>query len=306
MSNNETQMYQGIDILSPVPNVKVSVILVARNESEWLRKCIDSALAAKNRTSFEIVLVDDCSTDGSTYDLAVHKFKRIEGAPIGPSRARNYGAFIADGEILIFCDAHLKYKDYWIDGLIQPILDGRCDVVNPIISDIAVTSTKGHGWAFDLNTYTYKWDIPTNEFRLTGGMAGGCFAIQRDTFFSVGSFDRGFNKWGMEDSELALRLSLSGYRIGVEPSVDVGHFFKEINEYGVDWYSLNYNFLRMAYVNMDNDGFNKVFELIKGDPSRKAKLKSDVIQTSEYRKSFCSLIRKISFEDYISEFGRRM
>jgi glycosyltransferase involved in cell wall biosynthesis len=237
-----------------ITNPKVSVIFVARNENEWIRKAVESLYAAKNEASFECIVYDDGSTDDSCTFFPVTKLLTSRKEPIGPSRARNWGAMAARGEILIFCDGHLKFHDGWIDGMIKHIEDDRCDVVNPIISDIAFPTTKGYGWSFDTTSYEYKWGEVCNGFQYRGGMAGGCFAIKRSVFMRVGMFDKAFTKWGMEDSELALRLSLSGYRIGVEPAVDVGHFFKESNSYGVDWFSYNYNFLRMAYVNMDQQG----------------------------------------------------
>ena len=289
-----------------VDNPKVSVIFVARNEDEWLRKSLDSLYSVKNNSSYEVIVYDDFSSDDCATDMSVHTLLCSRNAPIGPARARNMGALASRGEILIFCDAHLKFKDYWIDELIQPILDYRCEVVNPIISDIATPSTKGYGWDFDLKSYTYKWATPCTDFRLVPGMAGGCFAIDRKVFFDAGMFDRKFLKWGMEDSELALRLSLAGYRIGIEPKVDVGHFFKEINEYGVDWFSYNYNFLRMAYVNMDDEDVDYVYKLVPGDDNKKQELLEIVKETSKYRRKTMQAVRKLPFKEYKERYGRIM
>lgn len=289
-----------------IDNPKVSVIFVARNEDEWLRKSLESIYTTKNNTSYEVIVYDDCSTDGCATDISVHTLLCAVKEPIGPSRARNMGAISSRGEILIFCDAHLKFKDNWIDDLIKPIEEYKCEVVNPVISDIAVVSTKGFGWDFDIKSYQYKWANPTSEFKLVPGMAGGCFAILRDVFFTVGMFDRKFIKWGMEDSELALRLSLAGYRIGIEPSVDVGHFFKEVNEYGVDWFSYNYNFLRMAYVNMNDEDVEYVYSLVPGEEAKKQELMQIVKDTSKYRRKTMQAMRKIDFKVYKDTYGRVM
>lgn len=281
----------------------VSVILVARNEDEWLRKCIESLHQTKNETPFEIILLDDGSTDLSVTDFAVDYAYRSNG--LGPSRARNQAASFSNGKILIFCDAHLKFQDYWIDNLIAPILDGRVDAINPVISDIAVPSTLGYSWSFDLNSYEYKWDEPTAVFRYQNGLAGGCLAIKWDTFNAVGKFDPHFVRWGMEDSELSLRLALSGYKLGLEPSVVVGHFFKETNDYSVDWLSYNFNFLRMAYVNMDSAGLTAVFNLVPGSVQTKKVLLDYVIAASKERKAFADSIRKQSFAEFVALLKNR-
>lgn len=290
----------------PNKNPLVSIILVARNESEWLLKTVESILNKKTNIGYEIIVYDDFSLDKCYEDISVHQFFRSNNEAVGPSRARNIGAIHSKGEILVFGDSHLKFNDYWLDILIKPILDYQCEAVNPIISDITIPTTKGFGWDFDLNSYQYKWSTPTQIFRLVPGMAGGCFAIVKDVFNKVGMFDKAFTKWGMEDSELSLRLSLCGYRIGIEPLVDVGHFFKEKNEYGVDWKSYNYNFLRMAYVNMNPEDIEYVYSLIKGEESEKLKIFNQVIDTSKYRKRFCESLRKIDFSEYKRVYGRKM
>jgi glycosyltransferase involved in cell wall biosynthesis len=289
-----------------IDNPLVSIIFVARNEDEWLRKSLDSLYNTVNDASYEVIVFDDFSTDDCATDLSLHVLLESKSQPVGPSRARNMGAINSRGQFLIFCDSHLKFRNHWIDDLIKPIQEGKCEAVNPIISDIAVPATKGFGWDFDLKSYTYKWATPTEEFKLVPGMAGGCFAIKREIFFEVGMFDRKFLKWGMEDSELGLRLILCGYRIGIEPKVDVGHFFKEVNEYGVDWFSYNYNFLRMAYVNMNDEDVDYVYSLIGGNEQERVNLLQVVKDTSKYRKKAMQHMRKLDFKDYKIQFGKVM
>lgn len=292
--------------LRNVKEPKVSVIFVARNESEWIRKAVESVNSVRNVTPFEVVIFDDSSTDNSVEHMEIDKLLCSNGNAIGPSRARNWGATVSDGEILIFCDGHLKFEDFWIDKLIAPILDNRCDAVNPLISDITITSTRGHGWGFDLKTYEYKWDAQCNDFQYRGGIAGGCVAMRKEVFMNVGMFDKSFTKWGLEDSELSLRLSLSGYRLGVIPTVNVGHFFKESNDYGVDWFSYNYNFLRMAYVNMDDAGYQFVLNRIGGSEADRTNLINVVRSSSKFRKLQCDRIRKVSFRKYLELFGKTL
>ena len=303
---SETELQNRSIEIMEVFDPKVSVIFVARNESEWIRKATESLYSTKNNTSFECIVYDDNSTDDGCTFLQTTKLLVSDKTAIGPSRARNWGAMQARGEILIFCDGHLKFEDHWIDKLIEPIESKICDVVNPIISDIAFPSTLGYGWSFDTTSYEYKWAEHCSTFQFRGGMAGGCFAIKKSVFMQVGMFDKAFTKWGMEDSELSLRLSLSGFSIGIEPSVDVGHFFKESNNYGVDWFSYNYNFLRMAYVNMDDEGINYVFDKISGDETDKNNLMRTVVSTSKFRKLQARAMQKQSFREYLTKFGKKM
>lgn len=281
---------------------EVSVIFIARNEDEWLRKSLESLFNTQNETTFETIVFDDLSTDGSTKGIQVDRFLQATTHPVGPSRARNFGALHSRGKYLIFCDAHLKFKDHWIDDLIAPIKDGRCEAVNPIISDIAYPFEKGYGWEFDAKRYNFRWCDPQNCFDYRYLLAGGCVAIDREVFFNVGMFDPQFIKWGLEDMELGIRLILSGYRIGFEPKVEVGHFFKEFNDYGNDNSIWHYNYFRMAYVNMEKEDLDYVYAYAKIPEDLKEGLLKFVMETSQERKEFCESIRKISFSDYRRDY----
>lgn len=93
----------------------VSVIIPVYNVEKYLRECIDSVLA-QTYTDFELLLIDDGSTDSSgaicdkyaEQDSRVKVFHKPNG---GVSSARNLGLDNAKGEYLIFLDA----DDYWCE-----------------------------------------------------------------------------------------------------------------------------------------------------------------------------------------------
>ena len=111
----------------------ISVVVPAFNEAatiETLIGRVQNALAGKR---FEIVIVDDCSTDGTAALI-----QKMSGGSIRTfCHARNQGkgaalqtAFAeAAGEIVVIQDADLEYDPKDIPDLIQPIIDGHADVV---------------------------------------------------------------------------------------------------------------------------------------------------------------------------------
>ena len=96
-------------------NPKISVIVPAYNTEKYLRRCIDSILA-QTFTDFELLLIDDGSTDQSgeicdeyaDKDVRIKVFHKANG---GVSSARNVGLDNALGEYICFCDA-----DDWVDN----------------------------------------------------------------------------------------------------------------------------------------------------------------------------------------------
>ena len=126
----------------------LSVVIPVYNERRWLRTVLEKVRAVP--VAKEIILVDDCSTDG-TRDILKEieqESDQADGLPDGefpPSfnrirvvyheRNRGKGASLrtgfalATGNIVIVQDADLEYSPTDFPQLLQPILDGRADVV---------------------------------------------------------------------------------------------------------------------------------------------------------------------------------
>lgn len=87
--------------------IKLSVVIPAYNAAAYISECLDSVLTQICPHLYEVILVDDGSSDG-THELVqklfpqVRLFRKANG---GPGSARNYGVANALGEIIIFLDA---------------------------------------------------------------------------------------------------------------------------------------------------------------------------------------------------------
>jgi len=113
-------------------SVKLSIVIPVYNEKNTLNTLLTRVEAVDYDK--EIVLVDDCSTDGTReivesyqskdgYTVTIHPHNKGKGAALRTGFAQ------ASGDIIIIQDADLEYdpKDY--GKLLEPILDGRADVV---------------------------------------------------------------------------------------------------------------------------------------------------------------------------------
>lgn len=104
-------------------NPIISVIVPAYNAEKYLRRCIDSILA-QTFTDFELLLIDDGSTDKSgeicdeyaDKDARIRVFHKANG---GVSSARNVGLDNALGEYICFCDADDWVDTHWLQGFIE-------------------------------------------------------------------------------------------------------------------------------------------------------------------------------------------
>ncbi|MFD2443233.1 glycosyltransferase [Bacillus sp. CGMCC 1.16607] len=256
----------------------VSIVIPVKNEGENIKNTIDSALSIKTDYDFEIVVVDDASEDGCCSFLHNNnneKIRMFRTEGLGLSNAKNAGAEYAKGDILIFCDAHLFFEDYWIDRLIEPIQKGTAAATNPGIADSANPTNIGYGytWNKDLEP---KWNtVKKKNLYPVPLLAGGCMAISRDAFRDVDGFERGFRVWGHEDEEISFKLWLFGYSCYIVPDVTILHIFRPQAPFELNWDHINYNLLRMALLHLDFKRVIKLSNLIKH--SNKTKLMAEVL-----------------------------
>ena len=182
-----------------------SVVVPTYNRLPILQKCL---AALENQTitqTYEVVVVDDGSSDGTVEFLQSHtdEFPHVrlllqnhEGAAI----ARNTGIDAAKGEIIVFIDSDL--------------------VVTPVFLESHAQSLKGKErfFTYGLVINTSNFDDPTSEkVKITdisnAFFATGNVAISKHWLIEAGKFDTSFRQYGWEDLELGVRLKNLGLKL---------------------------------------------------------------------------------------------
>lgn len=256
--------------------MKISIIFPVKNEGENVRTTLDSLFMKKTNYPFEIIVVNDGSVDNCC-DFLIDYHKKefitlIETKGIGSARARNEGANSASGEYLIFCDAHLTFEDWWIDQLIDPLIQGLTDAISPAIGSMNDENFIGYGQTLKSNL-RIKWNTKTNKLCETAILPGACLAIKKSVFEKIGGFEKGFLTWGHEDVEFSIKLWLFGYQCHVLPTVKVLHLFRNNLPYKVEYEDIYYNMLRMAYSHFNIKRIMKCKNLIFHSKAREIELR---------------------------------
>jgi len=248
--------------------MQLSIVIAAYNGGEALARTIASCIETTTglEGEREIVLVDDGSSDGSA-NAVVRRFPEVKvyrnDVRQGASPARAAGARHAQGDVLIFLDAHTRPECGAIERLVRDVrhLKGTA-IATPAVPALDVASWTsdsehvGNGYGLDLETFDCGWlplseltpvDGPDNQLFESPALNGCAFAISREMYERLLGFDSGMKSRGMEDLDLGLRCWLMGSRILHDPIASIAHRFQtEFETYPVPVEHLIFNQLRMA------------------------------------------------------------
>ena len=205
---------------SSTTQLSLSVIVPVYNSTQDLEQCL-TALAASQHENFDVLVVDDGSTDPIENIVRSHSFGyvRIDG-PGGPARARNHGARLVGGRYLVFIDADVCVHDNTLAQFAQRF--SAEPELAAIIGSYDDSPAKPNFLSRYKNVFHHyvhqKCDGRISTFW------SGCGAIRRDLFISVGGFDeRRYRKPAIEDIELGTWLSAAGHKIVLDKNIIAKH-----------------------------------------------------------------------------------
>src|SRR3989344_990983 len=105
-------------------SILVSIIIPSYNEQDVIGACLNS-ISAQSYKNTEIILVDDGSQDKTIEIAKKYKAKIVKQGHKGPGPARNLGASIAKGKILVFVDSDMTFERDFVKDLVLPIVKGK-------------------------------------------------------------------------------------------------------------------------------------------------------------------------------------
>jgi Glycosyl transferase family 2 len=240
----------------------VSIVVVTHNEGENLPLTI-GGIRATVPDNVEVIVVDDWSTDGSVaaLDDVPNADVRIVRPTVrgGVTGARNAGAAAANGEIVVFADAHVDPSAGWLEALCAALSDPSVACAAPTITQVVKRNACGYGFTWREPQLRMRWlGHGATEPHEVPFICGCLMAFRREDFEAVGGFDAGLVRWGSEDAEIGLHLWRHGRASVVVPKARVAHLFRPAGPYEVPQQLVVHNTLRLASVHLPQPALRRV------------------------------------------------
>lgn len=205
----------------------LSVVIPCFNERRTLRECVEKVISIEHSDlSLEIIIVDDCSTDGS-HEIALALAEQYPQVVVfdhkknqGKGAALRTGFAQATGDFVCVQDADLEYDPADLERLLGPLISGKADVV----LGSRFLSTGEH-------RVLYYWHYLGNRF-LT-------FVSNMFTDLNLTDMETGYKVFRRD---ILQKITIQEDRFGFEPEIvaKIAHMRLRIYEIGISYYGRTY------------------------------------------------------------------
>lgn len=204
----------------------LSIIIVSWNVRDLLRECLQSVYATAQDCSFEVIVVDNASSDGSV-DMVVGEFSEVtiiqNKFNKGFGAANNQGVQKATGEYVLFLNDDTKVYDHTFDRCLSYMRGHTdsgalgCHIINSdgstqpsvraeptLYSQVIVLSKVYNIFPQLLKTYRQR-NFDYSKTQSVHEVMGAFFMMPKELFVQLGGFDEHFFVW-FEETDLAKRI----------------------------------------------------------------------------------------------------
>jgi GT2 family glycosyltransferase len=209
-----------------------SIIIPVFNKWEYTAACLRSIAEATNEADFEVIVVDDYSTDETPGRL-----ESVEGLEVVSNRKNtgfigscNAGAALAKGQYIVMLNNDTQVMDGWLDSLLETfqkfpdtgLAGARLIYPNGSLQEAGgIIFRDGSGWNYGRGD---KPGRPEYQFtREVDYCSGACIALPAELFRQLGGFDPYYSPAYYEDTDLAFKVRQAGFKVRVQAAATIIH-----------------------------------------------------------------------------------
>ena len=207
-----------------------SIIIVSFNTKAFLARCLESLFKKLKKNTFEVIVIDNESSDGSA-EMVKKNFPKVNFIQnkknLGFGEANNLAAKKALGKYLVF----LNPDTYLLDDSFFSAIDFMkknkgIGILGPkiLLEDRQTIQPYSFGFEPNFLSLIYERFSPSDDIKIkeVGWVTGACLFIRADLFNAIGGFDRRFFMY-FEDIDLCMEARKRGFKVYFYPKTKIVH-----------------------------------------------------------------------------------
>lgn len=210
----------------------VSIIIPVHNQWLFTAACLRSIAQATCQSAYEVIVIDDASSDETADRLA--RVKGLDAVSneqnLGFVGSCNRGAARANGEFIVLLNNDTQVMDGWLDRLLETfqrfpdtgLAGARLVYPDGSLQECGgIVFNDGSGWNYGRGDNADRPEY--QHVREVDYCSGACIMVRRKVFGELEGFDKQFAPAYYEDTDLAFRIRDMGLKVRVQPAATVIH-----------------------------------------------------------------------------------
>lgn len=227
--------------------IDISIIIVSYNTKKFLKECLDSLYSSGIQSSFEVLVVDNASIDGST-ELVAEEYKDVllikNDKNLGFSKANNIGVKKSSGKYVLFLNSDTKVYNETVDTMIEFMnnnKDAGCATCKVTLTNGSIDDASHRGFPTPWNAFGYftglshlfpksklfagytLGNLDISKIHVVDAVAGAFMIVRREAGEQIGWWDEDYFFYG-EDLDFCFKLKKFGWNVYYVPTVSVLHY----------------------------------------------------------------------------------
>lgn len=214
---------------------KISIIVLCYNQLDYTRECVESILNYTAYPNYELILVDNHSTDDTAeYLTSVAKTSDriklvLNQTNRGFAGGNNDGIAVSDGEYVVLLNNDTVITKGWLTGLLKHFVeDGSVALVGPVTNSIGNEGKilVDYSNISDMPAFAHKYTTSHmgEEYPHHGILAMFCLMFSKEYYKKAGPLDEKYGIGMFEDDDYSTAALKMGYRIVMAEDVFIHHY----------------------------------------------------------------------------------